>query len=124
VKHAEETLHHLLTIIQSHQASPMLAVLKYFTKAGTGLLSFTEPGFTIAIDFVNNRQARQAIAAMNEYIKTISGKIYLAKDLLLTREQFTAMYPQHEEFCTILTTHHSPMTSDLCKRLGLRINSR
>ncbi len=121
VANAHATLEALLTIIQSHQATPTLAVLKYFTKTGAGLLSFTEPGFTVSIDFIHNQHARRAIIAMNQLISTLPGKIYLAKDLLLNREQFTAMYPQHDEFCDILAKHNSPMTSDLGKRLGIGI---
>ena len=116
---AHTTLESLLTIIQSHKASPTLAVLKYFSVAGKGLLSFAQPGFTIAIDFIHNQAARKAISAMNQLIATLSGKIYLAKDLLLNREQFTSMYPLHEEFCEILTQHNSPMRSDIGKRLGI-----
>ena len=116
---ASTTLDTLITIIKSHQATPTLAVLKYFTKPGIGLLSFTEPGFTIAIDFIHNQQARHAITALNQLISTLPGKIYLAKDLLLNRQQFTTMYPQHEKLCTILAKHNSPMSSDLSRRLGI-----
>ena len=119
VADAHTTLDALLKIIKSHQATPTLAVLKYFTQAGVGLLSFAEPGFTLAIDFIHNPQARRAITDMNQLISTLRGKIYLAKDLLLNRQQFTTMYPQHLEFCDSLAKHNSPMSSDLGKRLGI-----
>jgi FAD/FMN-containing dehydrogenase len=121
VDYAHGTLDTLIAIIQSCKATPTLAVLKYFTEAGTGLLSFVEPGFTIAIDFINNTQARRAIAEMNQYITTLPGKVYLAKDLFLTREQFNTMYPRHEEFSDILTKYNSPMSSCLGRRLGIGI---
>ena len=114
---AESTVEKLLTIIQSNGATPSLAVLKYFTETGAGLLSFAQPGFTLAIDFIHNQQARLAIKAMNQLITTIQGKIYLAKDLLLNRKQFYSMYPEQEKFCEILRRYHSPMSSDLSKRL-------
>lgn len=116
---ALNTLEELIKIIQSHQATPTLAVLKYFTKSGSGLLSFAEPGFTLAIDFINNQQAEQAIKAMNEWITAAKGKIYLAKDLFLTEAQFNCQYPQHEVFSKLLTRYQSPMRSDLSRRLGL-----
>lgn len=116
-ENAHKTLESLLAIIRSHRATPTLAVLKYFTESGPGLLSFAKPGFTLAIDFIHNEQARLAISAMNQLIASINGKIYLAKDLLLSREQFIAMYTKHEKFCGILTAHNSPMSSDLSKRL-------
>jgi decaprenylphospho-beta-D-ribofuranose 2-oxidase len=114
---ANTTLEALLAIIRSHQATPTLAVLKYFTKAGPGLLSFAKPGFTLAIDFIQDQQARLAISKMNQLIADAKGRIYLAKDLILNREQFMAMYTKHDEFSDILTAHNSPMSSDLSKRL-------
>lgn len=116
---ALRALEELVKIIRSHQAIPTLAVLKYFTKSGTGLLSFAEPGFTLAIDFVNNDQAKKAILAMNQWITAAKGKIYLAKDLLLTEEQFKQQYRRHEEFSTLLNRYQSTMRSDLSQRLGI-----
>ncbi len=112
-------LSELLAIIRSQQATPTLAVLKYFTKAGAGLLSFAQPGFTLAIDFINNPQAQKAIAMMNEWITNAKGKIYLAKDLLLTKEQFAQQYPNHKQFSQLLSQYESTMSSNLSKRLGI-----
>ncbi|MBA2651869.1 MAG: FAD-binding oxidoreductase [Tatlockia sp.] len=109
----------LIKLIRSHQAIPTLAVLKYFTKTGSGLLSFAQPGFTLAIDFVNNTQSRQAIIAMNEWITRAGGKIYLAKDILLSKDQFRQQYPKHEEFSNLLKRYQSTMCSDMSKRLGI-----
>ncbi|PJE16645.1 FAD-binding oxidoreductase [Legionella sp.] len=109
----------LLEIIRSHQATPTLAVLKYFSKPGLGLLSFVQPGFTLAVDFINNQQAHQAILAMNEWISEVKGKVYLAKDLLLTAKQFAKQYPQQEQFSEILKRYNSRMRSDLSQRLGI-----
>ncbi len=116
-ENANATLESLIAIIKSHQATPTLAVLKYFTQPGTGLLSFVQPGFTLAIDFIHTPQARLAIVAMNQLIANTRGKIYLAKDLLLNQDQFTLMYPEHEKFSAILAQYNSPMSSDLSKRL-------
>jgi len=112
-------LNKLKTIIHYQRASPTLAVLKYFTQPGLGLLSFVQPGFTLAIDFINNQQAHQAIVAMNQLISESGGRLYLAKDLRLQREQFISMYSNHQQFSAVLARHNSPMRSDLGKRLGL-----
>jgi decaprenylphospho-beta-D-ribofuranose 2-oxidase len=109
----------LLELIRSHQATPTLAVLKYFSKPGLGLLSFVQPGFTLAVDFINNQQAHQAISAMNEWISEAKGKVYLAKDLFLTAEQFAKQYPQQLSFSEILKRYNSSMRSDLSQRLGI-----
>jgi decaprenylphospho-beta-D-ribofuranose 2-oxidase len=114
-------LDNLLSIIKIHNATPTLAVLKYFTKPGIGLLSFTAQGFSIAIDFIHNQHAQQAIRAMNQLITTLGGKIYLAKDLLLTREQFSTMYPNHADFSDLLGQYETLMRSDLSQRLGIGV---
>ncbi len=116
---ALDTLNALFRIIKSHRITPILAVLKYFTESGQGLLSFARPGFTIAIDFIHNAKSREAIQDMNQLITDLGGKIYLAKDLLLTKDQFNSMYQEHATFDLILSKYHSHMRSDLSKRLHI-----
>ena len=118
---AFKTLETLISLIKSHRAQPMLCVLKYFTQPGKGMLSFVEPGFTLALDFINTPQARKAITAMNQTVAEIGGKVYLAKDLLLNPQQFSNMYTNHQNFFDILEKYQSPMYSDLAKRLGFSI---
>lgn len=116
---AINTLEHLLNLIHFHKATPTLAVLKLFSQSGQGLLSFCKPGFTIAIDFIHNNAAKQAVSAMNQLISKINGRIYLAKDLLLNQEQFQKMYQKQEQFSNILTSYQCTMRSDLAQRLGI-----
>lgn len=116
---ALETLQSLHKIIQTHQATPTLAVLKLFTQEGAGLLSFAKPGFTLAVDFKNNAAANAAIKAMNQYIVELHGNIYLAKDTFLTREQFQSLYPNYKSLQAILSQYQSPMRSDLSRRVGI-----
>lgn len=117
---AIETLEDLIKLIRYYKAVPTLAVLKLFGQSGTGLLSFCKPGFTIAIDFLHNEQARHAIKAMNQFITELKGRIYLAKDLLLTPEQYQIMYVNNIKFSQILAHHQCTMQSDLAKRLGIK----
>ncbi|KTC65613.1 oxidoreductase (L-gululonolactone oxidase) (plasmid) [Legionella adelaidensis] len=114
-------IHTVLKIIQENKATPTLSVLKYFTNGGAGLLSFVEPGFTLAIDFIHNDYARKTISALNQYICEIGGKVYLAKDLFLTEQQYNSMYKNHLSFSQILHQYNSPMCSDLSKRLGITL---
>lgn len=116
---ANDLLSALLEIIQMNKATPTLAVLKLLTQSGQGLLSFCKPGFTVAIDFIHNAQARKAIEMMNELIVAHQGRIYLAKDLLLTPKQFQAMYEHYEDFLQVLKKYHCSMNSDLAQRLRI-----
>lgn len=118
-EHAHSTIEHLVQIIRSNQATPTLTVLKLFIQPGDGLLSFCRAGFTIAIDFIHNTHAQKAITAMNQFITELNGRIYLAKDLLLTPEQFRNMYPHHEQWSQIIKRYQSPMQSELAKRLRI-----
>lgn len=112
-------IEHLIELIQHHKAQPTLAVLKLFTHKGEGLLSFCKPGFTLAIDFKNNNCSKQAIKAMNAYITNIQGRVYLAKDLLLTPDQYQKMNEQHNRFSQTLIENQCNMKSDLATRLGV-----
>lgn len=116
-----ECLEQCLLLSRKHHALPALAVLKYLNHTGTGLLSFTQPGFTIAIDFVNQPQARQTIKNLNEWVTEHQGKVYLAKDLLLTSEQFRCQYPNSGQFIELLKTLPNHPCSDLGRRLGICI---
>lgn len=118
-EHAGEMIEQLISLIRQHQATPTLAVLKLFIQTGEGLLSFCNPGFTIAIDFINNAKAREAVLAMNQFITGNKGRVYLAKDLLLTPEQYQSMYPNYQPFKTLLNQYECSMQSDLSKRLGI-----
>ncbi|KTD78373.1 FAD-binding oxidoreductase [Legionella waltersii] len=116
---ATEIIEQLIHIIREHKAIPTLAVLKLFIQSGNGLLSFCQPGFTIAIDFVHNQQAKQAIMHMNQFITDINGRVYLAKDLLLNPDQFRSMYNTHEQFEQTLKHYRCNMHSDLAERVGI-----
>ena len=116
---AKQTLNQIQTILKRHKVIPCLSILKYFKYSGKGYLSFTQPGFTLAIDFINNKQSINAIEDLNTLILKIQGKIYMAKDFSLTKEPFQLMYPEAERFIAVLQTYQSPMRSNLGKRLGL-----
>lgn len=116
---AHQIIEDLLQLILRAKATPTLTVLKRFTQTAQGLLSFCKPGFTLAIDFANTAQARQAVLLMNQYMTEQQGRIYLAKDLLLNQEQFQMMYPNYETFTHILQHYHCQMNSNLSNRLGI-----
>ncbi|AMP89562.1 FAD-binding oxidoreductase [Legionella pneumophila] len=116
---AIQIINHIVEIIRVHNATPTLTVLKLFTQPGVGLLSFCRPGFTLAIDFINNSQAQKAISSMNQFIVENNGRIYLAKDLLLSPEQYSRMYENQSKFSQVLTKYQCPMRSDLAIRLGI-----
>lgn len=116
---ATETLKQLIQLMKTCKATPTLAVLKLITQSGEGLLSFCKPGFTLAVDFIHNERAKQAIVAMNQLISELNGRIYLAKDWLLNPEQYNKMYDQHQQFSRVLQEYNCQLHSDLASRLGI-----
>lgn len=116
---ATKILEQLVQLIKTHKATPTLAVLKLFTQSGHGLLSFCQPGFTLAVDFIHNDYAVNAVNAMNQLITECSGRVYLAKDQLLNAEQYQKMYGQQNAFSSVLKHYGCTAQSDLARRLGI-----
>ncbi|KTD10753.1 hypothetical protein Lgra_1719 [Legionella gratiana] len=112
-------LERFIQIMRTYNATPTLAVLKFFNRSGEGLLSFCKPGFTLAVDFIHNSAAKQTISIMNQLITELNGRIYLAKDLLLNEAQYKKMYENHKQFSETLKHHACTMHSDLATRLGI-----
>ena len=93
-----------------------MAVLKSFSNfEPVGLLSFSEPGITFAMDFPNKGNKTELLFHELEKIVIHSGgKIYLAKDMLMSKESFEASYKSLDTF----TTFRDPnISSQMSKRL-------
>ena len=93
-----------------------LAVLKTFGKrAAPGMLSFAQPGATLALDFPNHgpRTAR-LFERLDAVVRDARGRIYLAKDARMPRELFEAGYPRLREF---LAYRDPGISSQLSRRL-------
>lgn len=89
----------LQEITRSGEASS-LAVLKTFgDRPPVGMLSFPQPGFTLALDFPN-REARthRLLDRLDAIVREAGGRIYPAKDARMPRALFEAGYPRLQEF--------------------------
>ncbi len=120
-ENGEATLRGLLdVIVQSRQAS-FLAVLKRMGPGRAGYLSFPMPGYTLALDFPH----KPGIEALYAHLCTLTldagGRVYLAKDSLLTAAQFRPMYPEFGAFRDVLAEIDpgNRMQSGLSRRLDL-----
>jgi len=81
-----------------------LAVIKVFGSVESpGMLSFPRPGITLALDFPVGRNA--SIGLLNR-LGAITlehgGRMYPAKDALMTAHQFQSFYPQWEKFASYI----------------------
>ena len=84
----------LATVAESNQGS-FLTVLKRFGDAPSpGLLSFPMRGATLALDFPNHgEETRTLVQRLNAMAVEAGGRIYPAKDALMTKDMFQAGYP-------------------------------
>jgi decaprenylphospho-beta-D-ribofuranose 2-oxidase len=117
-------LRDLLEVIAASRRASFLAVLK---RMGAGLgpagpLSFPMPGYTLALDFPSG----PGIEALYDKLVAITlrygGRVYLAKDALLSADAFRAMYPRWPDFAAVVAEidPKARLQSDMSRRLRLR----
>ena len=101
----------------------MLAVLKTFGDLPSpGLLSFPMPGATLALDFADRGlSTRRLLADLETVVIAAGGRLYPAKDALMSIEAFRRGYPGRDAFLP----HVDPaMSSGFARRVGLDPASR
>jgi FAD/FMN-containing dehydrogenase len=95
-----DTVSAMLGAIAASGEGSFLAVLKTFgNRESRGLLSFPQPGVTLALDFPNNGSRTHALfARLDAILRDARGRIYPAKDARMPRDLFEAGYPNLPEF--------------------------
>lgn len=114
---AREGIVALLSALQSQQFAASLIVIKQLGQKGLGLLSFTEPGITMALDFPYHEKFVATWPSLEALMIKHHGKVYLAKDNLLSREGFNSMYANVNQFQALIKG--SGFQSNMSRRLGL-----
>jgi FAD/FMN-containing dehydrogenase len=90
----------MLDVIAASGEGSFLAVLKTFgERQSVGMLSFPQPGVTLALDFPN-RGARtlQLFDRLDAIVAEAGGRLYAAKDARMPRTLFETGYPRLAEF--------------------------
>jgi FAD/FMN-containing dehydrogenase len=106
----------LLQQIHRANAGSFLAVLKTFgARPSVGMLSFAQPGVTLALDFPNHGAASlELFASLDAVVREAGGRLYMAKDARMSRDLFEAGYPRLSEFLG----HRDPgISSAMSRRL-------
>ncbi|MDX2112653.1 MAG: FAD-binding oxidoreductase [Alphaproteobacteria bacterium] len=88
--HAER----FLEVLQKERLFSYLAVIKYH-RDGLGMLTFPLKGYSLALDFPNTKRVRAFLPQLSRWVAERGGRVYLAKDALLTPELFRHMYSTH-----------------------------
>ena len=116
-----EGLNTILTEISRSGMGSFLAVLKLYGSQNKNWLSFPMEGYSLALDFKMQRGLKEFIHRMTEIVIELGGRVYLAKDALLTRDQFDRSYPRADDFRRLRNElgFDSHLQSLLSKRLGI-----
>jgi len=121
-----ETSHQGMKVILEELAASkrasFLAVLKRFGAQGSGLLSFPQPGYTLALDIPVSDGLFELLDRLDERVLHYGGRVYLAKDARLRPEAFRAMYPRYPEWQSIKSKldPNNLIRSDLSERVEIR----
>src|SRR5690606_11063581 len=91
----QQAIEEMLTEISGSGQGSFLAVLKTFGNRPTvGMLSFPQPGVTLALDFPNHGTRTLALfERLDTIVRQAGGRIYPAKDARMPRELFESGYP-------------------------------
>ncbi len=119
---APVALRRLLETISATGSPSFLAVLKTLGGPGRGFLSFPLRGYTLALDFPRKPGAEDLVRKLEAITVEHGGRVYLAKDSLLSPESLQTMYPELSRFHAVLSRvdPKSRFTSDQARRLGLK----
>jgi decaprenylphospho-beta-D-ribofuranose 2-oxidase len=79
-------------------------------------------GYTLALDFPRRTGTEELISSLTEIAIDHGGRIYLAKDNLLSASQFQRMYTELPKLRTVLerVDPSGRFGSDMSRRLGVR----
>lgn len=93
-----EGLEEILTAISKSGKGSFLAVLKLYGKANDNYLSFPIEGYSLALDFKIEKGLFELLDKLDEIVVKHEGRIYLTKDVRVSKETFEKGYPQIETF--------------------------
>jgi len=91
-------LEEILTAISKSGKGSFLAVLKLYGKANDNYLSFPIKGYSLALDFKIEKNLFELLDKLDNIVVKHNGRIYLAKDVRVSKETFEKGYPQIETF--------------------------
>jgi FAD/FMN-containing dehydrogenase len=112
----KEAVQAMLTAIANSGEGSFLAVLKTFgNREALGMMSFPQPGVTLALDFANSGATTQKLfERLDAIVRETGGRIYPAKDARMPRDLFESGYPKLHEF---LAYRDPGISSALSRRL-------
>ena len=93
-----EGLQEILSTISNSGKGSFLAVLKLYGKANENWISFPIEGYSLALDFKIEKGLFELLDKLDEIVLKYEGRIYLTKDVRVSKETFEKGYPQIDTF--------------------------
>ena len=101
-----EGLEAILSTISKSGKGSFLAVLKLYGKANNNYLSFPIEGYSLALDFKIEKGLFELLDQLDQLVIKYGGRIYLAKDVRVSRAVFEQGYPQTDTFRALRHQYH------------------
>ena len=121
---AREAIIELMEICQSSPCPPVTTILRAH-KSDDCLISFSEDGYSLNFEFHPKKRheaaSRETVDRLIDATVKRGGKVHLAKDQVLTPEQFYRVYPRYRELLAFKRRLDPDglFTSDLARRVGI-----
>jgi decaprenylphospho-beta-D-ribofuranose 2-oxidase len=118
----------MLEICQSSPCPPVTTILRAHKK-DDAILSFSEDGYSLNFEFHPKKRhedaSRAAVDRLIDATARRGGKVHLAKDQVLTPDQFHRVYPRFQELLDWKRKldPDDVFTSDLARRVGLDLKA-
>jgi len=93
-----EGLGEILKEISNSGKGSFIAVLKLYGKANDNYLSFPLEGYSLALDFKIERDLFDLLDKLDEIVVRNKGRIYLTKDVRVSKKTFEQGYPKIASF--------------------------
>jgi FAD/FMN-containing dehydrogenase len=119
---ARECTTEMLQICQAVPCPPATTILRLHRKDGH-LISFSEDGYSLNVEFHPKKRHRRAMQKMTENLfecgARYGSKVHLPKDFSLNRQQFRGLYPQYRRFLDLkkVLDPDERFQSDMYRRL-------
>jgi len=98
LEHSYSGLLQILNEISDSGMGSFLAVLKLYSKENKNYLSFPMEGYSLALDFKIEDGLFELLDRLDTIVLKHHGRIYLSKDVRVTKETFEKGYPMIEKF--------------------------
>lgn len=97
-EYSYQGLEEVLSAVASSGKGSFLAVLKLHGKTNENYLSFPMEGYSLTLDFKIEDGVFELLDTLDEIVVKYGGRIYLAKDVRVSKEVFEKGYPRIDAF--------------------------